>query len=139
MESKITRDVIFDLLPLVLADEASNDTRRLVEVYLAQDPALAKLAHKAAQTTLEADAPIAIDKEKELLALEKTKRLLFQEKLFLAFAISMTLLFAAFGGSDEGVYWLWQNSPQIGWTILTAAFVFWVAYANVAARIHRGS
>ncbi len=39
---EITRDVILDLMPLVLAGEASNDTSRLVEQYLEQHPELAR-------------------------------------------------------------------------------------------------
>jgi hypothetical protein len=40
----VTRDVVLDLLPLYLADEASADTQELVKAYLEQDPDLAKLA-----------------------------------------------------------------------------------------------
>lgn len=137
MESKVTRDVILDLLPLVLADEASEDTRRLVEEYLIQDPALAKLAERAGQHTLDADVPVAVNKEKEVLALEKMKRLLFQEKLFLALAIGTTLLFIAFGFNDEGVYWLWRNSPEIGFPIFAVATLFWIAFLNVTYRLNR--
>lgn len=137
MEQKITRDVILDLLPLVLADEASEDTRRLVEAYLAQDPALAKLAEKAGQTTLDGNVPAPINKEKELLALEKSKRLLFQEKLFLALAIASSLLFVAFGFDEEGVYWLWRNSPEIGFPIFMVAGLFWTAFLNVTHQLNR--
>ncbi len=35
--NNVTRDVIIDLLPLYLADEASEDTRQLVEAHLAID------------------------------------------------------------------------------------------------------
>ena len=38
---EITRDVVKDLLTVYLADEASADTRRLIEAYLETDPALA--------------------------------------------------------------------------------------------------
>lgn len=37
MEAKVTRDVISDLWPLYKAGEASADTKRLVEAFLAQD------------------------------------------------------------------------------------------------------
>jgi len=40
----VTREVILDLLPLYLADEASPDTQALVKAFLEQDPDLAKLA-----------------------------------------------------------------------------------------------
>ena len=38
---EVTKDVILDLLPLYSADEASADTRALVEEYLAAHPELA--------------------------------------------------------------------------------------------------
>jgi anti-sigma factor RsiW len=41
---EITHDVIVDLLPLYLADEASPDTRTLVESHLERDPELAGIA-----------------------------------------------------------------------------------------------
>ena len=41
---EITRNVIEDLLPLYLADEASADTRMLVGEYLKTDPELADVA-----------------------------------------------------------------------------------------------
>lgn len=43
---EITRKVILDLLPLYLADEASDDTENLVKHYLANDPDLAHLARQ---------------------------------------------------------------------------------------------
>ncbi len=137
MEPKVTRDVILDLLPLMLANEASEDTRRLVEAHLVQDPALAKLAEKAGQITLDADVPAAVNKEKEVLALEKARRLLFREKLFLALAIVATLLFIAIGRDDEGVYWLWRNSPEIGFPVFLVASVLWIAFLNISYRLNR--
>ena len=38
----VTRDVVRDLPPAYLADEASADTRRIVEALLADDPTLAR-------------------------------------------------------------------------------------------------
>ena len=38
MKSDITREVVSDLWPLYRAGEASADTRRLIEAYLAADP-----------------------------------------------------------------------------------------------------
>ena len=37
----VSRNVIHDLVPLYLADEASADTRALIEEFLAADPELA--------------------------------------------------------------------------------------------------
>jgi hypothetical protein len=43
---EVTREVIVDLLPLYLADEASPETQALVEEYLERDPDLARLAEQ---------------------------------------------------------------------------------------------
>ena len=41
---RVTRDVIYDLLPAYFAGEASVDTRALVEDFLATDPELGRMA-----------------------------------------------------------------------------------------------
>jgi len=45
--TKITRNIILDLMPLYLAGEASLDTRELVEEYLKNDKELAKMAKQS--------------------------------------------------------------------------------------------
>ena len=42
----VTRDVIFDLLPSYFAGEASDDTRHLVESFMASDPEFGKMARR---------------------------------------------------------------------------------------------
>ena len=41
---EISRNVILDLLPLYIADEASPETRQLIDQYLESDPELANVA-----------------------------------------------------------------------------------------------
>jgi hypothetical protein len=41
---KVTRDVVYDLLPAYFAGEVSDDTRALVEAYFATDPEFARMA-----------------------------------------------------------------------------------------------
>ena len=43
---QVTRDVVLDLLPAYLANEASPDTQALVREYLDSDPELARLAQQ---------------------------------------------------------------------------------------------
>ena len=43
---EISRNIILDLLPLYITDEASPETRALVEQYLDNDPELATIAQK---------------------------------------------------------------------------------------------
>ena len=41
---KVTREVIYDLLPAYFAGDASDDTRTLVEEYFASDPEFGRMA-----------------------------------------------------------------------------------------------
>ena len=54
----VTRAVVQDLLTLYVAQEASSDTRLLVEEWLRTDPALARQAELARSVRL--PAPIAL-------------------------------------------------------------------------------
>lgn len=149
----ITRDVILDLLPLYLAGEASEDTRQLVEAYLATDAKLARLAGLAAvrpsakesvnltdlddklnnlldDVDHQLDSHILQEKQ-NMNSFERTKQLLFQQNLFLAFAILFTLLLAAFGFDGDELYWMWTSAPQIAWVLLGTAVLFWTVYLYI--------
>ena len=134
---KINRDVILDLLPLYLANEASEATRELVEQFLADDPALAKLVEQTKQNQWDEEVPIPLNKEHEMKSFEKTKQLLFQQKLFLALAVATTLLIVAFRFDSDGVEWLWINSPGAAWAVVIVSGIFWTAYGNVSYLLHR--
>ena len=70
---EISRSVILDLLPLYIADEASPETRALVEEYLDTDPELAKIADKLSGAELLDEVPIPITKEHEMEAYQEAK------------------------------------------------------------------
>ena len=132
----ITRDVILDLLPLYLADEASEDTRTLVEQYLANDPALAKLAEQSHMQQWN-EVPVPLKKEDEMKSFEKTKQLLTQQRVLMGFAIFSTLMLVAVRGGEDGIRWLWRDLPEVGWLVLFVSFVFWVAYFNVTSALNK--
>lgn len=99
----ITRDVILDLLPLYLADEASADTRALVEEYLDTDPALANVAKQRAATELPEDIPVPRAEEAKMESYKKAKRLWLLGSVVLAVVISaavgmLLLAFFIFSG-----------------------------------------
>ncbi|MCP4419389.1 MAG: hypothetical protein GY805_22475 [Chloroflexi bacterium] len=134
---KITRDVILDLLPLYLANEASDDTQSLVEQFLADDPTLAKLVEQSDQKKWGGEIPTPLDKEHEMKSFEKTKQLLTQQKLFLALAIATTLMMIAVRFDSDGVEWLWVDSPQIVGIILIVSGLFWTGFFNVSHILNR--
>ena len=70
---EISRNVILDLLPLYIADEASPETRALVEEYLDTDPELEKIADKLSGAELLDEVPIPITKEHEMEAYQEAK------------------------------------------------------------------
>ena len=69
----ISRNVILDLLPLYIADEASPETSALVKEYLETDPELAKIAEKLSGAELLSEVPIPITKEHEMEAYQEAK------------------------------------------------------------------
>ena len=90
----VTREVVTDLLPIYFSDEASADTKVLVEDYFRQDPDFERIARDAATPleTLRAAAPIAASSEKEKRDLEsvlwglRRRKWLFGVSLFLTLA-----------------------------------------------------
>lgn len=133
----ITRDVILDLLPLYLANEASADTRALVEEFLAADPQLAKLIEQSKVAQFDLEVPPPLTKEHEMKTFEKTRFLLFQQKLFLALAVAATLFFVAFRFDETGVTWLWATTPVMGWAMLGVTTLFWTAFLNASWLLNR--
>ena len=91
---EITRNVIEDLLPLYIANEASVDTRTLVDEYLKTDPELAGMAKESAMMELPKDIPISLTKEDKMEAYKKAKQLMTLRTIILAVVISFTLLCA---------------------------------------------
>jgi hypothetical protein len=103
---EVTRNVILDLLPLYLAGEVSNDTRALVEAYLAQDAELAQMAEEARGGSFtNDDIPIPITKESEMEALKDAKQLMFRRVVMVGVvvAFNMLCLLTAIGGNPGPV------------------------------------
>ena len=92
MKAEITQQVILDLLPLYLANEASADTRALVEQYLETDSELAKLAKETKMTELIKDIPIPLAEKDKLEAFKEARRLEFLRTVFVIVVICSMLL-----------------------------------------------
>jgi hypothetical protein len=87
----VTRDVILDLLPLYLADEASADTKALVAAHLDRDPDLAALARNWREH-LSAPPPAPVDPDAQAKAFHQAQRLLLIRTLGLAALITFGAL-----------------------------------------------
>lgn len=126
---KITRNVILDLLPLVLADEAHEDTKKLVEEYLASDPQMAALAEQAKTAPKPPEIPIPLTPEDEMKSLEKTKHLMFQHNVILFIAILFTFMFAV------GTATIFDEAPYAPPIFLLIGSVFWYVYYRVRKQL----
>lgn len=73
---EITRDVVLDLLPLYVANEVSEDTRKLIEDYMETDPEIRKIALQTAMTELPGKVPNPLTEEDKLKAYRKSRWLL---------------------------------------------------------------
>ena len=72
--TKITRNIILDLMPLYLAGEASQDARELVEKYLENDKELAEMAKESTTINLPSDIPVPLEKDQALQLYIEAKR-----------------------------------------------------------------
>jgi anti-sigma factor RsiW len=90
----VTRDVILDLLPLYLSDEASPDTRALVEEHLDSDRELAHLAARW-KDRLSDSPPVPVNPEAQALAYQEAKRRITNRIITLAAVFAFATLIVA--------------------------------------------
>ena len=132
----VTKDVVFDLLPVYAAGEASPDTVTLVEEYLRGDPELARMAEELRSHPLpEVRGELRPTREKE--ALDRTRWFLRVRGWMLGVAWLMTgLPFSFQYSTSTGFRWLYLDGPP--WAPLAlwaSAASFWVAYYFVNRRL----
>lgn len=128
----VTRDVITDLWPLYASGEASSDTRRLVDAFLAADPDFARALHDTA-SALPADAPPALSPDHEMKTLDRIKRRLRGPHWILQLALVFSAL--AFGRIVADTSWDVSPRPFIATAVVAACF--WIAFFVVLFRGRR--
>ncbi len=102
---EISRNVILDLLPLYLADEASEDTQFLVKEFLEKDSDLAHLAGQW-KKRLPGSPPAPVRQEAQVEAYHAAQRQIALKTVGLAAVIfaGVILLLALVGALFIGVY-----------------------------------
>lgn len=129
MKEKIPQHLILDLLPLYLADEVSDETRSLIEEYLKTDPQLATLAKQAEIATSLQEIPAPINKETEMEAFKKVRKLMIQHNVFLGLAVFSTLF------AVPGTISLRDEDPLAPFLFFGVAIIFWIAFFIVNRKI----
>jgi anti-sigma factor RsiW len=91
----VSREIILDLLPLYYSDEASPDTRALIEEHLDHDPDLAQLAGQWKER-LPASPPAPVNPDAQALAYSEAKRQIANRVITVAAVVAIgTLALAA--------------------------------------------
>ena len=134
---KITRDVISDLLPAYLADEATADTRALIAEAAAADPDIARLVESARQERIDPMTQVALalprDLERDVVA--RTRKVLRRRTWTFALALFFTCLplaFAFHGGTITFLMARDEPGSRLLW--LSAAYL-WFDYVRQGRRL----
>jgi hypothetical protein len=133
---KITRDVIQDLLPAYLAEEASSDTIALVDEFLRQDPELVRMVEALRANPLP-DLPTALRPTQEKETLNMTKRLLRLRGILLGLAIFVTMLPLSFEYESGRFTWKYLHvaPPETMILMVLAALACWGGFLYVRHRL----
>lgn len=131
---ELPRDVVTDLLPLYISGEVSDETKRLVDAYLARDPELARSVAAARAFELPhtpGPAPSAAR-----MALEETRQLIKRRTETLATAIFFTVLPFTFTFDGSGItFLLIRDKPVVGSAWLLTAASLWVWHILIRRRL----
>jgi anti-sigma factor RsiW len=87
----VTREIILDLLPLYLSDEASPDTRLLVKEHLENDSELARLATQW-KDRLPEPPPAPVNPDAQAMAYQEAKRQIANRVITLAIVIAVGIM-----------------------------------------------
>lgn len=133
MNENIPQHVILDLLPLYLAEDVSDETRKLIEEYLKTDPQLATLAEQAKNVPSLQEIPAPINKETEMESLKKVKKMMLsvQHHVFLAMAVITTFMV----GVSAVFLWDEPRGPQAPYIFGGLAVIFWTLFFLANKRI----
>lgn len=132
----LTRNLVRDLLPLYAAGEASDETRQVVEQWLATDPVLA-----AELAALREDQPapeVARDRllETERTVIDQTRHLLRRRAWWLSAAILFTALVSlSLYYRYEGMHFPLQRFAALEYGAVLAAIVFWALFFRTTRRL----
>jgi len=131
----VTREIVKDLLPLYVADEASAETRSAVEEWLRADPGLTRLVQALRSDA--APAPTTpVTAASGQAALAATKALLRRRTWLMALALFFTGLPLSFVFDSGGFRFLMlRDAPVVSLVSLATAVALWIAFGVLARRL----
>ena len=127
----ITRDVIEDLIPLYVAGEASQDTRRLIEDYA--------VAHPEIRSSLQPTSPLpelSSSRDLGLQALDRTRQLLDRRINFLAFAFAVSAAVFSFRFKRGEIdFLLFRDAPYVAVALLVISAILYGLFYDTCRRL----
>ena len=121
---KITRDVIYDLLPAYFAGDVSTDTRALIDEFLVTDPEFARMTSRF-QRLFNERAADGGERGQERKELERARGRAERRQISAAFAIAYSLA-AAFPLAMDFL----RGQPFQGKSLFISAVFAAVAFAS---------
>ena len=136
----VAREVILDLVPLVLSGEASPASCALVEEHLREDPELAERVRVLGAEGLAPGAAVELPPDLELRSLRRTRRLLTVQRwlfaLGIAFtAVSLGMRFELRQGQIRDFHFLLGDDPLRFGLLLAAGLALLAAYVAIRRRL----
>jgi hypothetical protein len=136
---KVTREVVTDLLPVYFSDEASPDTKQLIESFFREDPEFARLAKEKLKLRFEA-FNIQLPVQREAEALARTKRVIRLRSWLMAFAIFFTLTPFTTAFTNSGItFFMWRDAPLVAACSQVSGIGLWMWYYLINRRLRRTS
>jgi hypothetical protein len=134
----VTRDVIYDLLPLYFAGQVSEDTKALVAEFFKADPEFGRMAERFA--SLLKDERGAAARDRSVLALDRTRRFVRYRNQLIGFALAYSLLPFLFVFDDGRItFFMWRDKPMMAVLFALGGLGCWIgAYIMSLRSRHTG-
>jgi hypothetical protein len=125
----VTRDVIEDLIPVYLAGEASADSRKLVEEYVAAHPEM-RLSLELPSAAAEPSPDLG------LRALEAARKVITRRNAWLGWAAGLSFaVFTFVFRRQEIVFLLYRDAPLAAYALLAGSAVCYALFYRTCRRL----
>jgi len=134
----VTRDVIYDLLPLYFAGQVSEDTKTLVAEFFKADPEFGRMAERFA--SLLKDERSSINRDGSIRALDRTRRFVRYRNQLIGFAVAYSMLpFLFYFEGGRIMFFMLRDKPRMAVMFAVAGLGCWIgAYVMGRRSRHTG-
>lgn len=132
---KVTRDVVTDLFPLYLSGDASDDTRRLIDDFMTDDPEFAEASRGMSDAFLKRDKIPPMSPEIELQTIKMTKRFVRLRDAFFWISVFVSTTPFAVWDTSWGSGSLIGDRPMLAIGLGVLATTSWCIYFSLKRRL----